>query len=267
MKISPFTSQFSDDALPVITGLPKSKAYLSSAAEAIPREEREQESIANFLGEAVYSYYFMKRVYPALKALQEHNTGPTSYAMQHLSKQLVKQAVVGIASCVDSIENTKSFFATIKRMRTELETEEEDSHLEKESLDELLKLVQFMMDPDRQDRDDSLRYVKHLRNKWAAHASWDRDFDDWADADTTVSFPLMEDALVQVVNAAQALGQLKEASDTLQESEDAWRTTENPDGTTTIKMALSLSGIGNLASVFRFNAQRDAVAFVAELNL
>lgn len=47
-----------------------------------------------------------------------------------------------------------------------------------------------------------LKYVRHLRNKWAGHPSSDRRFDAWAEADTTLRIPVVEAALVRLVNNA-----------------------------------------------------------------
>lgn len=101
----------------------------------------------------------------------------------------------------------------------------------------------------------SLKYVRHLGNKWAAHASLDRTVDGWAGADKSVDFRIVEDALARMVNAFQDLSVLMPMSKDLMDIEArANSPQEQPDGTVVVEMKVAWSGANALAQATRSSA-------------
>ena len=111
----------------------------------------------------------------------------------------------------------------------------------------------------------SLKYLRHLRNKWVGHASLDRNFDDWADADTAVSLPLIEDALVRLVNAHQRLAEVVEGSEVLSRIAKETRAPLPDELPVTVPMTVDWGAVIPLALVSREWAGRAAEALVDQL--
>jgi hypothetical protein len=260
MKLSAFTSEYEPGDLPIITGAPMEKGPLNENVAGFSAGDWAQESIANLCGSAVFSYYFAKRVRVGLEAITPQ-LGPLRIAYEGIRVSLVKAAVIDIATTIDMTGRTKSLPHLLDAVTRDLQEEPQD-----EETVAAIQLVHDIRALTNADTVVSLRYARHLRNKWAGHASLDRGYDSWADADTTVSFPLLEDALVRMVNAYTELGTLSEMSSALRAIADAARhETVLPDGTVQIQMTLGWSGIANIATVTRHIAQDAAETFLAQL--
>jgi len=267
MKQSSFESEFDESDLPALTGAPMQNPALSQAVGAIGPAVRVQESLANLLGEAVFSYYFAKRVAPELEHAANTNRGPLASAFSLLQINLVKQAVIGIASTMDlTTGRTRSIPHALDRLTVEL-----TMSLERSPSDETLAAADLITDI-RQTTDTeiipSLKYVRHLRNKWAGHSSLDRTVDSWGDADSNINFPLLEDALVRMVWAVCELGTLTHMSADLRRIENQDMAGANaPAGIKRIPMTVAWNGVDAMATVMRGAAQAAGEAFLARLTL
>lgn len=260
MELGSFTSEYDPGDLPRITNLPMEKGPLNQKVAELPAGDWAQQSIANLCGSAVFSYYFAKRVRVGLKAMTPQR-GPLRIAYEGIRTSLVKTAVIDIATTIDMTGRTKSLPHLLDAVTRDLQGGSQD-----EETVAAIKLVHDIRALTNANEVVSLKYTRHLRNKWAGHASLDRAYDSWADADRTVSLPLLEDALVRMVNAYTELGALSEMSSALRAIADAARhETTLPDGSVQMQMTLGWSGITNIATTTRYIAQDAADTFLAQL--
>lgn len=236
---------------------------------------RAEESLANLLREAVYLYYFAKEACPALAAAAKLTTGPSGPATKVVQVVLLKQAVIGIATTIDlttprttgpvpatgrTLSLPHAIDALDRELAQRLETRADDETVA------AADLLRHIKSSTNAETVLSLKYVRHLRNKWAGHATLDRALDSWADADTGVNFALLEDAVARMVNAYQDLGALASMSQELSAVEAGGRPAmKGPDGTERIEMGLAWSGANALAQVMREQAKKHAAELVRSL--
>jgi len=83
-----------------------------------------------------------------------------------------------------------------------------------------------------------LKYVRHLRNKWAGHPSLDRRFDAWGGADTSLLIPVVEAALARLVNNSSDTAEFVASVPALQDF-DQPPAASNADGSVPIEIRLS----------------------------
>lgn len=260
MKLRNFVSEYDPSDLPTIAGIPMENVPLDDNVAAFAAGDWAQESIANLCGSAVFSYYFAKRVRVGLEKITPER-GPLRIAYEGVRTSLVKAAVIDIATTIDVTGRTKSLPHLLDAVTRDLQGKPQD-----EETVAAVELVHDIRALTNANKVVSLRYVRHLRNKWAGHPSLDRAYDSWADADKTVNFPLLEDALVRMVNAYTELGALNEMSSALRAIADAARhETTLPDGTVQVQMTLGWSGISNIATVTRHIAQDAGDKLLAQL--
>lgn len=265
MELIDFESEYDAADLTVISGAPMRNSPLGQRIDAVAPAARVREALANLLGDAVFSYYFAKRVFPELERLAEAQTGPLRSAFEVVKISLVKQAVVGIASTIDlTTGRSRSIPETLDRLLTELT--ERMGHSPDDETQAAIELIRHIRSTTNADIVPSLKYVRHLRNKWASHSSLDRTVDSWADANTSVNFPLLEDALVRMINALQDLGILAPMSEELQNIEAQGRAgIAQPDGTERRPMTFAWTGVHAMATVMRGAAQEAGGAFIQRL--
>ncbi|MDY7233353.1 hypothetical protein [Hyalangium rubrum] len=264
MKMSDFTSEYDLADIPAISDNPLTKADLNSLVGAIAPESRVEQALGNMLIDAVYLYYFAKRAHPRLAAMAAER-GVLGHAIEVVDTSLVKQAVIGIASTIDlATGRTRSLPHALDALEAELNTRLSKAFdTETEAAVELIKHIRRETNADTVL---SLKYVRHLRNKWAGHSSLDRSVDSWAGADTALRFPLLEDALVRMVNAFQNLGTLTALSRELRDIEARGQAAEvQSDGTQRVRMPISWAGADAMALVMREAAQKAADAFLDQL--
>lgn len=275
MRMSDFSSEYDLADLPTVSGSPMQNTVLGTHTDAMNPGLRTEESLVNLLREAVYLFYFAKEACPALVAAANGATGPVKPATEVVNIVLLKQAVLGIATTIDltaprakgSVPTTgrtlslpHAIDALDRELTSRLATNPDD---ETAAAADLLRHIKSSTNADTVL---SLKYVRHLRNKWAGHATLDRAFDSWANADAEVNFALLEDAVARMVNAYQDLGTLASMSEDLRAVEAGGRaSTKHPDGTATVRMGIAWSGANALAMVMREQAKKHAVAFVAAL--
>ncbi|WP_461189363.1 hypothetical protein [Arthrobacter sp. Z4-13] len=253
-----FISEFNPSDLPVIAkdSKPMENSPLNAAVMMLPTEERVEEAYALIL-DAVYSFYFAKELETRLGSISESHHGPLSLALKKTRESVVKGAVIAIAKTIDeSTGRTRSLPLSLKALRQSVEDSSagpDDSETEATA-----RLIDHILNETNPDVVKSLMYVRHIRNKWAGHASWDLRTDTWPTGDLALNFPLLEDGLVRMVNAFDEFGTLIEMSPYLQTLENTTRQVRrSSDGTTTLRMTISWRAAVPMAHVMR-GAGRDS---------
>lgn len=259
MKIAKFVSEFAPSDLPVIAkaSKPMEKTPLNAAVASLPAEERIEEAYA-LITNAVFRFYFAKELDTKLGSISESHHGPLSLALRKTGESVVETAVIAIAKTIDeSTGRTRSLPLSLRALRRSVEDSSAgpiDSETEATA-----QLIDHILDETNPDVVKSLMYVRHIRNKWAGHASWDLRTDTWPTGDGVLNFPLLEDGLVRMVNAFDEFGTLIGMSPYLQTLEDASRQiTRNTDGTTTIRTTISWRAAVPMAKVMRGAGQDSA---------
>jgi hypothetical protein len=259
MKLPPFASEFDPSELPAIAegSRPLENARLDEAAEALPSEERIKEALA-LIQAAVYHYYFAKGLDGKLGELRRAARGPLASALDVMRTAVVKHAVIAIAMTIDETTGrTRSLPHALKALERRLEASPADPS--DGETDATIQLIRHILTTTNPDKVKSLLYVRHIRNKWAGHASWDLSVDTWPTGDKMLNYPLLEDGLVRMVNAFDEFSRLVQMSPYLQTLQEASRPRiVNPDGTETSRMTISWDAAVPLAEVMRRNAQESA---------
>lgn len=206
MRRHSFQSEYSEDVPSDIAGIPLTNDVLAAHHEAITLRERLDASSQTLVLSAVRSFYFMKQVNADIVHAKVLPEG-LKESVAVLRQDLLRLAVIAIGTVNDTSARTSSLHNTVHAVRAklaELNTPDASAALE------LVESVRSSIDANTQT---PLRYVRHLRNKWAGHASTDRDVDDWAGAHQTVSLVRVEKALEILVNAHQDLYEVLALSD------------------------------------------------------
>jgi hypothetical protein len=262
MKLSDFASEFDPSELPTIHGTPMENARVEALITGKGAAFRVEESLMNLLVGAVYSFYFAKRACPALDAFAMGQAGHLEMGVREVRNSLLKGAVIGVASTIDVTSGrTRSLPDALKALEADLNnrTIQQPDHEIAAALD----LLTYIRRQTNAHEVSSLKYVRHLRNKWAGHSSLDRTVDEWAGADESVDFRIVEDALARMVNAFQDLSVLVPMSEGLMDLEaQANSPQEQPDGTIEVEMKVAWSGANALAQTMRYSAQQAAEAFI-----
>lgn len=262
MKLSDFASEFDPSDLPALVGAPMENASVATQLAARGTSFRVQESLMNLLVNAVYSFYFAKRACPVLDALATRRDGHLAMGVREVRNSLLKGAVIGVATTIDVTSGrTRSLPDALNALEIDLHNRKAQ-HPDDE-IDAALDLLSYIRQQTNANEVRSLKYVRHLRNKWAGHSSLDRTVDGWASADRVVDFRIVEDALARMVNAFQDLSALVPMSKDLMDIEaQASSLNEHPDGGVPIQIKVAWSGANALALAMRYSAQQAADAFI-----
>lgn len=266
MKIHTFESDFAPEDLPQISGDPLVNKKLLKHLRSLSPSKRVELSQENLVLGAVTDYYFAKYVYLGLKNFSGFTNYWAQETLELICRNLMKQAVISIASTVDQATGrTKSLWHTIELLEKELTKSTNDVRAEKE----LLKDIKELIDPNQVSslKVSSIKYVQHMRNKWAGHASLDRIVDSWADGDEYISLPLLEDALVRIINAYQRMSTLISISDDLKKlAQPAQPSAEQlPDGSKRIPLTIDWSNTYVWAMFFQELAAKRAKSLIDQL--
>lgn len=264
MKLSNFTSEFDPSELPTIHGTPMENAPVAALIAGKGTAFRVDESLMNLLVGAVYSFYFAKRASPALDAFASNRAGPLKQGVDEIRNSLLKTAVMGVATTIDvTTGQTRSLPHALDALRSDLNNRM--SQQPDAEIDAALDLLNHIRQQTYANEVNSMKYVRHLRNKWAGHSSLDRTIDAWANADKSVDFRIVEDALARIVNSFQDLSVLVPMSNDLMEIQAQGNPREVlPDGTVKIELKIAWSGVNALARVMRHSAQQAADAFIEQ---
>lgn len=245
---------------------------LDAEVAKIPEYERVEISQQNLILMAVKDFYLAKYFFLRTETADYESDDRLQETFRYLAHQLFKQAVISVATTIDLTsgkpENgkkppgrTKSMPHLLEKIRKTLVDLDTDSSAELQ----LIEHIRTSVDPQKHL---TLGYVQYMRNKWAGHASMDRRFDAWAQANDHLSIPALEAALVRIVNAYEDFSDLAEMSDTLMSK------TKKPDEAPTIneyghetwKMTVDWSSIRTFAPLFRESSQKEVDHFFETLS-
>lgn len=201
MKSPRFESEYADSVLPRFSGSPATHAELATGAAAEIPWTQMSALLGSTVISAVQTFYLAKRTRQYFNTLPEGGDR-VGRVMADIGHRLMRLAVLDVAGLNDGglgskdVGNgrTASLPTVHRRMKQRLV-----SALAPPA--DLARLDALQADINV-DHHISLKYVRHLRNKWAGHPSLDRRFDAWAGADTTLRIPVVEAALVRLVNNA-----------------------------------------------------------------
>jgi hypothetical protein len=258
MKLPPFESEFGASALPQITGQPLSHSRLDTAVGSMPPSRRVEGSQQTLVVDAVHSFYLAKAVRSVVGSFTGHTNKVAPAALQAIGDYLMRLAVITVAAVNDAGGNsrTKSLPHTVDALSRALEGANGDVSADQQGLADIRASVDHGTIP-------SLGYVYFVRNKWAGHASLDREFDNWADADSVLSIPLVEDALVRLVNAHQALADLIDGSQVVKPLAEASQLPHSNGSA--IPFRVAWDAVIPLALLARESGRRQADALLDQL--
>ncbi|MCC3291378.1 hypothetical protein [Arthrobacter sp. zg-Y1110] len=211
--------------------------------------------------QAVQSFYLAKRSRQYFSDLPEDDDR-VGQAIEHINNRLMRMAVLDIAALNDGglggkdPENTRT--ASLPTAHRRMERHLTDANASAAELDQLGKLQTDI----NCDHYMPLKYVRHLRNKWAGHPSLDRRFDAWADADKTLSIAVVEAALTRLVNNAHDTARFVSSAPALQDFRQP-PAVANPDGSW--PMEVNLSNVTVLADIMRESADKQVRALRAQI--
>jgi len=261
MKLSPFESEYADSALPTFDGAPATHAVVRISADAETPWTQMSVLLGTTVIQAVQSFYLAKRSKQYFSDLPE-NDDRVGQAIGDINSRLMRMAVLDIAALNDGglaghdPENsrTASLPTTHQRMKRHL-TDANASAADLENLNKLRTDI-------NSDHYLPLKYVRHLRNKWAGHPSLDRRFDTWASADTTLSIAAVEAALARLVNNAHDTALFVSTAPALQDFRQP-PAVATPDGS--IPMEINLSNVIVWATLMRESAGSEVRSLRAQI--
>lgn len=261
MKISPFESEYADSVLPTFEGDPATHAAVRVSADAETPWTQMSVLLGTTVIQAVQSFYLAKRSGQYFSDLPE-NDDRVGRATSDINSRLMRLAVLDIAALNDGglagndPENSRT--ASLPTVHQRVKQHLTQANATAAELDRLHEL-RTDINPDHFA---PLKYVRHLRNKWAGHPSMDRRFDTWAGADKTLSIAAVEAALVRLVNNAHDTALFVSSAPALQGFRQP-PTVASPDGS--IPMDVDLSNVIVLAKIMRESADKGIHALRAQI--
>lgn len=267
VKIPAFKSEFAAGDVPTVTGNPLPNADLDQQGTQTPHWVRARRSQEIAVVDAVYGFYFAKRFSELLEAFEGWTNAVAEMAVEDIEARLWRLAVIDVAKVNDSnqLARAASLPGVLKVMKVQLDGDPAPV------LDADRVSLQAIRDATNPEVVVPLKYVRHIRNKWAGHPSMDRDFDDWADADEWLSVPLIEEALAILIRAHQDAAELARRSPALRSSfappAPTGEDRTQPDGAI-VKVhhaTIAWSSVSALAHLHRDSAKRQAEALLDQL--
>lgn len=272
MRPPNFSSNFVPHEVPDLNGSRVSNEDLDSAIAQVPEHTRIELSQQNLIMVAIKDFYFAKYFFQHKSSANHEGGDRLQETFKYLSHQLLKQAIISVATTIDlttrkakpgepkPLGPTASLPHLLDKIQKTLEDLDTDTTAE-------LDLIADIRSDVNTDKHPDLKYVQYMRNKWAGHASLDRQFDTWAQADESLSIANVEAALVRVVNAYEDFSDLVDMSETLMEKtkKPKQSPTINADGHETWKMTVKWSSIRTFAPLQRESAKKDVDYFFKTL--
>lgn len=260
MKLRPFASEFDDSAVRQYGGEPLRNDELDTHVFGMDPSRRVEVSQQTLVLDGVRSFYFAKRFLELVAPFNRYTNSVVDGALEVIGENLMRLAVVAVGSINDNTgTRTKSLPHAIAALERALDGVDDPVEAERAQLKRIKRDINA-------DVVLSLKYLRHVRNKWAGHASLDREFDDWARADAGLSIPLVEDALVRLVNAHQQLADLIEHSEVLKTVAARPLPQDQGEGDTRVTpFSVAWESVTVLAMVIREWSGRAAEALVDQL--
>ncbi|WP_159619440.1 hypothetical protein [Arthrobacter zhaoguopingii] len=272
MRLPNFQSEFAPHEVPDLTQARVSNTELDAEVAKVPEDERIEISQQNLIRKVVKDFYFAKYFFLRTNTVDYEGDGQLQRTFVYLSHQMLKQAVISVATTIDLTSGrpvdgkkrpgrTASMPHLLERIKKTLEDLDADASAELELVEHIRKSV------DPKDH-LTLKYVQYMRNKWAGHASMDRRFDTWMQANDSLSIAAVEAALVRVVNAYEDFSDLVEMSDSLTEKtkKPEQTPTIDADGHSSWKMTVDWSNIRTFAPLLRESSQKEVDLFFETLS-
>lgn len=267
MKVSPFESEYSANDLPSVTGAPMTNQQLESLISQRGPWVRAERAQQHAVLDAVHGYYLAKRFSEEVTDFNGWTNRVVKGAVAEVEARLWKLAVIEVAGVNDRTSLTRgaSLQSVLVSMRDALQSSSDPTAASE------LAQVNALLSATNAERVTSLRYIRHVRNKWAGHPSMDRDFDAWADADKHLSLPLIEDALALLVRSHHEAATLASTSSTLAPLFETPRpdaqTIEDGNGTIirTAPVTVAWGNVTVLAMTMRDSAARRASALLDQM--
>lgn len=201
---------------------PLTDEALRHALALLPPGIRIEEAIAQ-LGIAAYSVAFAKTASPRLQAVSEQiGKNPVAAGLNHLLNSILQKAVLDTAATFDQTGEGTSSLATAlnlitRRLKASPSTPERKA---------ALALADGIRKRAVQNRTPELEYVRYMRNKWAAHVTYDLVVDQW-EPGASIDFRMLDTALQQMQIHFQELATLTEQVSALEGLEHDGRLLDN----------------------------------------
>lgn len=232
-----FESEYADSALPTFAGSPATHAELSTSADAEIPWTQMSALLGSTVNTAIQSFYLAKRTRQYFSDLPKDGDR-VGRVVEDIGQRLMRQAVLDIAGVNDGgmpgkdsgRSRTASLPTAHNRMKERLVSVQAPPAF-------LTRLEDLRADINV-DHHMPLKYVHHLRNKWAGHPSLDRRFDGWGGADKALYIPVVEAALVRLVNNASDTAEFVSSVPALNDFDQPPAAT-NADGSMPIEISLS----------------------------
>lgn len=262
MKLSRFESEYADSVLPTFSDSPATHAELATSADAEIPWTQMSTLLGSTVISAVQTFYLAKRTRQYFSDLPEDDDR-VGRVMADIGRRLMRQAVLDIAGLNDAglanvqdpgNSRTASLPAAHGRMKKRLVSAQAPSA-------DLTQLEALRRDINV-DHHMPLKYVRHLRNKWAGHPSLDRHFDAWAKADKTLYVPVVEAALVRLVNNASDTAEFVSSIPTLQDFDQP---PAAPSAVGSVAMEVRLSSVLVWAPMMRDSAGENVRSLRAQI--
>lgn len=267
VKISPFESEFPPEELPDVSGSPLPNAQLDQQGAQTAHWIRAERAQQIAIGNAVHGFYLAKRFSEQVASFEGWTNAIAERAINGIESKLWRLAVIDVAMVNDTnqLARAASLPGVLANMKAVLDADPDPT------LDGDRAALKAIREATNADVIVALRYVRHIRNKWAGHPSMDRDFDSWADAHTYLSVPLVEEALAILVRAHQDAADLAARCPVLQSSfavpspDAEIRSQVKGSVTRVIPMTVNWSSVTVLAGLMRDGAQKDAEGLIDQM--
>jgi len=268
VKISPFETEFPPESLPTVLGGPLQNAQLDQQGDQTAHWVRAERAQQIAVGNAVHGFYLAKRFSERLASFDAWTSSSAERAIAAIETKLWRLAVIDVAMVNDTnqLKRAASLPGVLANMTAALAADADPKFAPDRAS------LQAIRSATNADLVVPLKYVRHVRNKWAGHPSMDRDFDSWADADTELNIPLVEEALAILVRAHQEAADLAARCPILMplfavpspEGED--QTQADGSIIRVIPMTVDWSSVTVLAGLMREGARKDAEALVDQIS-
>lgn len=162
MKLPQFESEYDASALPKIDASPLTNSDLTARAEAMASWQRVEGSQQTLILDAVRSFYLAKRFHEIVLPFDGFTNAVAGSALEVVGTSLMRLAVIAVATVNDSGKDgrTRSLPHTLARLSRLLDrVTDQDVSGERAGIQDLKSSINA-------DSVVSLKYLRHMRNKW-----------------------------------------------------------------------------------------------------
>lgn len=247
-----------------------SNADVTALVQALTSHEDSEAAQQNLVLRSVGDFYLAKYFWLRTRNADYGGDDRLQDVTERFQDVLFRQAVVSIATAIDTTLSNAGGgdkamrTASLPHMLDCIASRLGSAGADTTAAKELMSTIKEGVDPDRHP---VLTYVRHMRNKWAGHASLDIMFDDWEGGAAALRIDHLESALARIVNAFEDYADLVAMSDALTSATTAPPRTPVVDasGRQSIPMKVDWFNVGVAARVVREATKKDVDRFVAVL--